>query len=51
MNTNAAQARWLQCPAMLGRHRNGKLSNVIGVATVAIMELAAIGMVVTFVIG
>jgi hypothetical protein len=36
---------------MLGRHRNGKLSNVLGVATVAIMGLAAIGMAVTFLAG
>ena len=36
---------------VLGRHRNGKLSNVLGVATVAIMGLAAIGMAVTFLAG
>lgn len=36
---------------VLGRHKNGKLSNVIGGATVAIMGLAAIGMVVTFLVG
>lgn len=33
---------------VLGRHRNGLLSNVLGVATVAVMGLAAIAMPVTF---
>ncbi len=35
---------------VLGRHKNGKLSNVVGGATVAVMGLAAIAMVVTFLI-
>jgi Mn2+/Fe2+ NRAMP family transporter len=35
---------------VLGRHKNGKLSNVIGGATVAAMGLAAMAMVVTFLI-
>ena len=36
---------------VLGRHRNGLWSNVIGAATVAIMGLAAIGMALTFLLG
>jgi len=36
---------------VLGRHRNGGWSNAIGVATVAIMGLAALAMVVTFLLG
>ncbi len=35
---------------ILGRHRNGVFSNVLGVATVAIMGLAALGMAVTFLV-
>jgi Mn2+/Fe2+ NRAMP family transporter len=37
--------------AILGRHRNGLMSNLLGGATVAIMSLAAFGMVVSFVLG
>jgi NRAMP (natural resistance-associated macrophage protein)-like metal ion transporter len=33
---------------VLGRHRNGTLSNVVGGATVLVMGLAALAMVVTF---
>lgn len=36
---------------VLGRHRNGALSNVVGCVTVAMMGLAAVGMAVTFVTG
>jgi Mn2+/Fe2+ NRAMP family transporter len=36
---------------ILGRHRNGVFSNVLGIATVAIMGLAALGMAVTFLVG
>jgi len=35
---------------ILGRHRNGRLSNLLGVATVAVMGLAAIGMVASFLV-
>jgi Mn2+/Fe2+ NRAMP family transporter len=35
---------------ILGRHRNGRLSNLLGGATVAVMGLAAIGMVASFLI-
>ncbi|MDP2948930.1 MAG: Nramp family divalent metal transporter [Chloroflexota bacterium] len=35
---------------VLGRHRNGRLSNVLGITTVAVMGLAAIGMLITFLI-
>jgi NRAMP (natural resistance-associated macrophage protein)-like metal ion transporter len=34
---------------VLGEHKNGPISNIVGLATVALMGLAAIGMVVTFV--
>jgi NRAMP (natural resistance-associated macrophage protein)-like metal ion transporter len=33
---------------VLGRHRNGLFSNVLGIATIAVMALAATGMAVTF---
>jgi Mn2+/Fe2+ NRAMP family transporter len=36
---------------VLGVHRNGIVSNVLGGATVAVMGLAAIGMVVAFLLG
>lgn len=35
---------------ILGRHRNGPLSNLLGIATVALMGLAAIAMAVTFLV-
>ena len=37
--------------AILGRHRNGLVSNLLGGATVAIMSLAAFGMVASFALG
>ena len=36
---------------ILGRHRNGLLSNLLGGATVVVMGLAAIGMALAFVLG
>jgi Mn2+/Fe2+ NRAMP family transporter len=36
---------------ILGRHRNGPISNLLGGATVAIMGLAAVGMALAFVLG
>jgi Mn2+/Fe2+ NRAMP family transporter len=36
---------------ILGRHRNGWFSNILGAATVAIMGLAAVGMAVAFLWG
>lgn len=36
---------------VLGRHRNGGWSNALGIATVAIMGVAAIAMIVTFLSG
>ena len=36
---------------VLGRHRNGIVSNVLGIATIAVMALAAIAMAATFLIG
>jgi Mn2+/Fe2+ NRAMP family transporter len=36
---------------VLGHHRNGLWSNVIGGATVAIMGLAAVGMALAFLLG
>jgi Mn2+/Fe2+ NRAMP family transporter len=36
---------------ILGRHRNGLVSNLLGGATVAIMSLAAVGMVASFAFG
>ena len=37
--------------AILGHHRNGLASNLLGAATVAIMSLAAFGMVASIVLG
>ena len=36
---------------VLGEHRNGALSNVFGIASVFVMGLAAVAMLVTFVMG
>lgn len=36
---------------VLGKHRNGVLSNVFGIASVLVMGLAAVAMLVTFVTG
>ncbi len=36
---------------VLGQHKNGRLSNVVGAATVALMGAAAVAMVVIFLVG
>jgi NRAMP (natural resistance-associated macrophage protein)-like metal ion transporter len=36
---------------VLGKHRNGLVSNILGVATVGVMGLAAVAMVVMFLLG
>jgi len=36
---------------VLGRHRNGPLSNALGIATIVVMGVAAAGMALTFLLG
>lgn len=37
--------------AVLGRHRNGILSNLLGAAAVAVMGLAVVGMLAAYLLG